>query len=242
MTIVTLQQTYRAGRSVMRMFCGDAVHIAAMERGEIICGHCGKPLFRPGLPKCQHGVYRPASDSRTCSLCNGCANCEPAKGEINRNYSGRYRYTRVRIDAADQTLLGMPGKDDQTDEPQFDHHQFERHQAPEAEALSQLFGEDQGDAKSLAVFVGLIRNGGKLVQARVDAPQWILNSGTLQEFTSTQKNAERAEDVLFLFYRCSATDAQIATELGVSEDAAKKYRQRLLLEGNLRFGADLKAA
>jgi predicted transcriptional regulator len=57
----------------------------------------------------------------------------------------------------------------------------------------------------------------------------------LRELASTQPDSDRAASVLYLFHVCGQTDSHIAQQLGSSEDAITKYRQRLEKAGKAHF-------
>jgi hypothetical protein len=260
--VITLQQTYRAGRLVIRMFCVDAVHIAAVERGEMICGHCGKPLFKSCIKRCAHGVYNPAGKS-PCSLCKAYSlfeETEPTRKQaallttdppvVRTSGVGKDRYTKVRINSSDQIVVRiktMEKKEKENDAipVRLDPHAFYSFKSP---AMLSGYFEDtsDGDAtRAKGYFAGKLR-GEKPVETRTNektqCPAWILDTVSLREFVLTQQDSARAAAVLYLFYICSQTDGEIAARFGDGEESVKKYRQRLLRKGNAHFGVVTKAA
>lgn len=230
MTVITLQQENRRGRrAIDRDFCPDEVHLAQMASGAERCEHCAKPLFKSSLPKCEHSVYRPAANPRTCSLCS-CVGAHyplapqktvdwkkeatPQTQKIVKRANGTY--SRVRINSSDTVVPHTKHKVDA---------------AKEVAMLSQIYGyEGEG------FFFGVLR-GAKLVKVRDKAPRWVKNAAMLRELASTQQDSERAASVLYLFHVCGQTDADIADHLKSSEDAITKYRQRLEKAGKARFAS-----
>jgi hypothetical protein len=238
--IVTLQQANRANANMV-IYCPDAVHLEQMSQGLTECQHCKRVLPRVSIPKCQHGVYQPSYDSKGCSLCRTALDKAeaPLKPQIVRDEFGRYNGTR--IDAADVTLKGITHqeKTDPDANLSFDRHQWENAEDPEAAMLAELC---ESSPESPSFFVGFLRKS-KMTQAREDAPDWILNITTLREFLLTQRDAARAGAVVYSFYRCGMSDEAIAERFGESVEPLKKYRQRLLQQGNVMFGiAEQKAA
>jgi biotin operon repressor len=120
-------------------------------------------------------------------------------------------------------------------------NQSKQDAAEEIAMLSQTFGYDGDGKESPGFFVGMLR-GTNLVQAREKAPDWVMDSAMLREFAETQSDAKRAATVLYLFYVCGQPDSEIAYDLGCSESAVTKYRQRLKRAGDAFAAEKLKAA
>jgi len=262
MTTITLQVVNQRGRRVVdRVFCPDEIHLEQMASGAERCEHCAKPLFKSSLPKCEHSVYQPAANSLTCSLCNRIGAQEKvkldflaimSKGPVIARTSGvgKHRYTEVRINSADQILARiktMEKKEKENDAipVRLDPHSF--YSFKSAATLSQYFEDtSDGDAKRTKGYYVAILRGEKPVETRTNektqCPAWILHTASLREFVLTQPDSARAAAVLYLFYICSVNDGEIAARFGGSKESVKKYRQRLLRNGNAHFGVVTKAA
>jgi hypothetical protein len=241
-TIITLQVATATPLQVraktFRIFCVDSMHLAAMERGMTECDQCRKVLPKPSIPKCRHGVYCPSHLSRCCSVCHPTFAAGKIQPEITFNKT-RKTYTSVRIDGADTSLSRVRKQASEN----FDRHQFEiDNTREEFGTVCDMFGYEPNGRNSTGFVIGVLR-GSRTPRLRSGTPWWVVNATAFKTFISTQKNPSRAGSVLFLFYRCGLDDGEIASRLrGMSADAVKKYRQRLLHEGMFRFGSEQNAA
>lgn len=241
-TVITLQQANHATNRAVRLFCTDGVHLDEMARGAKSCPHCRKVLFcEPTIPKCEHCVYKPNGVARYCPACNPAGTRKTKMTAQMERYitpegqrivrlpdTKRKRYSSHRINSADTVLPRIP-------------NQAKADAAEEIAMLSQTFGYDGDRKKSPGFFVGMLR-GTNLVQAREKAPHWVMDSVMLREFAGTQSDSKRAETVLYLFHVCGQTDGEIAYQLGGSESAVTKYRQRMEQAGDAFATENLKAA
>jgi hypothetical protein len=216
-----------------RIFCPDAVHLSAMASGDEVCGVCKKVLPKPSIPKCAHGVYSPFADKGHCSVCRPTFPGVATVREITTASSA------VRINDADR-ILGRVRKQDSAN---FDRHQFENDRKDaEFGTVCEMFGYEPTGNDSPGFVIGVLR-GTQAIRLRSDAPWWVVNSKVFKTFVDSQSNPSRARSVLFLFYRCGLDDEEISGRLrGVSGDAVKKYRQRLLRDGMARFGPEQRVA
>lgn len=239
-SIVTLQfamePSVRVRHRIVRMFCPDAIHLAAIARGLECCEECGKILPKPSLKKCEHGVYVPALGFEYCSVCRPTVSPGALRREIQLLDEESKQYTSVLISDADLTLRKIRKKK----HGNFDRHQFEKHYDAEIGFLSEMFEHDPDASASPGYTIGLLR-GGKIIAARNDTPQWILSDRLLTEFSQQQKNTSRVREMLFLFYRCGVSDREIAARFEISEEAAKKWRQRLIRDAEVYFEGEAQA-
>jgi hypothetical protein len=236
MSVVTLlvatTPPIRIRTGVIRVFCADSVHVAAIELGLEECSECRKPLPKMRLPRCPHGVYKPSTSWSCCSVCHPTAVAEKIKPQITFDEATK-TYTDTLISRADLTLK-QPRRRRKT---AFDSHQFEK-QSQQFGALAELFG-DNDEAESAGLFIGSIRGPENPVIARDETPFWILNMEKFREFLDRQRNRARAAAILYFFYLCGLSDACVAERCsGLSEAAAKKQRQRLLEQGTAHFGPE----
>jgi hypothetical protein len=220
---------------IIHLFCMDAVHVAAIERGLTECADCQKPLPKSSLTKCSHGVYKPSDSSRCCSVCHPTFSEKKIKRQIVFDDSMQ-AFTSVRIDESDLVLKKIRKKRVSS----FDAHQFEKPNT-DAVLLKQFFGNEDHEAKIPGFVTGMLRGPESPVKARAETPPWILNIDVFRRFLDTRKKRARAASILYLFYACGLSDAQLAKRcIGLSESAAKKQRQRLVQKGTTWFRAESK--
>jgi hypothetical protein len=186
------------------------------------------------IPKCAHGVYCPDFDKRHCSVCGPTVPGVATVRNIRTASSWEF------INSADTTLPSIP----KGDSDEFDEHQFQkRNQETEFGTLAELFAYNPAGVGAMGFTVGQVRGAEGPVRARRDAPWWTIDTRALRDFIKTRKHGSRAAAVLYLYFRCGLSDGEVAKRCTkMTQAAAKKFRQRLIEDGNDYFASQKQAA